>query len=364
MILVIFLFDLSSTDQYHPFKWLYTTTHSLTHYYFIALGDKDFVVEEGNEIYCRACGEGQDALLLCDSCPKSFCSRCIGNMFGQAELRRIASLDDRWHCFVCSPLPIVDLCMRNGWDHHYATKRTESVVVTTAAAAIDRKSTKRSSVIHYDVSNGREKFDIPVVNEVDNALPPTDFTYICSPVAGPNVVLANDPSTMKCCSCVDNCRDPLICECAIMSGGVTYDSNGVLLQERPGAIYECNYRCSCHKSRCSNRVVGNGPRLRLEVFRCDDPRKGWGLRCQDDIDRGTFVADYIGLVIPEREADIVGLTSSDEYLYTVDFWGRTKASQIIKSLGTILTNVIIYILIRWTNISIKFYSSIVDQHSL
>lgn len=149
-----------------------------------------------------------------------------------------------------------------------------------------------------------------------------------------------------------------------MSGGVTYDSNGVLLQERPGAIYECNYRCSCHKSRCSNRVVGNGPRLRLEVFRCDDPRKGWGLRCQDDIDRGTFVADYIGLVIPEREADIVGLTSSDEYLYTVDFWGRTKASQIIKSLGTILTNVIICLLIRWTNISIKFYSSIVDQHSL
>jgi hypothetical protein len=35
-----------------------------------------------NEIYCRWCGEGQGELLLCDSCPKSFCSGCITRNFG------------------------------------------------------------------------------------------------------------------------------------------------------------------------------------------------------------------------------------------------------------------------------------------
>ena len=90
----------------------------------------EFTVQGGNEIYCRwwvglllflllysvcvgsidneknllytclpvRCGEGEGQLILCDSCPKSFCVRCLENNFGAAEIRRILELDDRWNC--------------------------------------------------------------------------------------------------------------------------------------------------------------------------------------------------------------------------------------------------------------------------
>jgi hypothetical protein len=32
------------------------------------------------------------------------------------------------------------------------------------------------------------------------------------------------------------------------------------------------------------------------VFRCPEKRKGWGVRCIDDLQAGTFVIDYVGEV--------------------------------------------------------------------
>ena len=89
-------------------------------------------------------------------------------------------------------------------------------------------------------------------------------------------------------------------------------------------------------------MIGNGPQLPLEVFRCKDPRKGWGLRCKDDIypgnkktasrivysgsearsnllafvaflilircDAGTYVADYIGEVMQESLVETRGMS--------------------------------------------------------
>lgn len=43
---------------------------------------------------------------------------------------------------------------------------------------------------------------------------------------------------------------------------------------------------------CQNRVVQHGPQVRLQVFKTE--KKGWGVRCLDDIDRGTFVCIYSG----------------------------------------------------------------------
>ena len=43
----------------------------------------EFTIDEtNNEIYCRWCGTGSGKLILCDSCPKSFCSGCIERNFG------------------------------------------------------------------------------------------------------------------------------------------------------------------------------------------------------------------------------------------------------------------------------------------
>lgn len=280
----------------------------------------EFTIEDGNEIYCRLCGEGEEQLILCDTCPKSFCARCIESTVGKSELRRIQGLSDRWHCFVCSPQPIQDLCIKNGWKYH---QQAQAV-----------KKFARKGVVFADISRGREKFEIPVINEVDKAPPPLDFVYVTEPVAGEGVVLSNNPEHLGCCSCTDNCRDPTKCECALMMGGsFCYDSTGIIMTEKPNGIYECNSRCACNINRCKNRVVGNGPHLRLEVFRCDNPLKGWGVRCKNDIYPGTYITDYLGEILLEEDSEKRGLMLNDEYLLTQDFWGRSCALDKMAELG-------------------------------
>lgn len=61
-------------------------------------------------------------------------------------------------------------------------------------------------------------------------------------------------------------------------------------------LYECHPYCRCHAYGCKNRVVSKGVHLRLQVFRCEEKGKGWGVRCQDPIEQGTFICDYIGEV--------------------------------------------------------------------
>lgn len=59
-----------------------------------------------------------------------------------------------------------------------------------------------------------------------------------------------------------------------------------------GSIYECSLLCKCNRRMCQNRVVQHGPQVRLQVFKTE--KKGWGVRCLDDIDKGTFVCIYSG----------------------------------------------------------------------
>lgn len=283
----------------------------------------EFVVEDGNEIFCRWCGQGEEGnLLLCDTCPKSFCVRCVRTNFGVGEVERIRNLSDRWCCFICSPQSFRDLCMKHGWQG----------VGQEASDKMARRA-RQAGVVNYDISRGREKFEIPAINTVDDEPGPSLFIYVNKPVAGEGTKLTNNPNFLSCCSCTDNCSDPSTCECIINSGGLSYDHTGRLLVDRPAGIYECNYRCACNVKLCRNRVVSNGPSQRLEVFRCADPNKGWGVRCKDPLPPGTFIADYIGEIMAESAADQRGLSICDEYLYSLDCWGRSQACQRLNELG-------------------------------
>jgi histone-lysine N-methyltransferase SETDB1 len=81
-------------------------------------------------------------------------------------------------------------------------------------------------------------------------------------------------------------------------------------------IFECNPNCKCDH-RCSNRVVQNGISLRLQLFKTNN--KGWGLRCLDDIPKGTFVCTYAGDILTESQSDIRGKELGDEYFAELDF---------------------------------------------
>jgi hypothetical protein len=292
-----------------------------------------FEIDEGetNEKYCRWCGEGEGGLLLCDNCPKSFCQRCLGNNFGLQEVERIASLKDQWVCVLCSPQLLEDLIQKNQWDKlSIGTKK--AVKPPTSKPLKGRILPESKNIVCHDISRGREKIEIPVINEVDSAPAPLDFIYVNQPVVNYGIQISNNPDFLLCCTCTDGCRDPTVCECAKASGGPSYDLDGRLLCDKI-CIYECNYKCKCHVEKCKNRVVGKGPRLKLELFRCSDPNKGWGVRCKTDIPAGTYIADYLGELVTDKQAERHGLERSDEYLFNLDAWARDKAVQLVHDLG-------------------------------
>ena len=103
-------------------------------------------------------------------------------------------------------------------------------------------------------------------------------------------------------------------------------------------LYECNSQCACRKT-CLNRVAQRPLKLRLQVrgklicainilfssvfflsifklFRTE--KRGWGIRCLDDIPKGEFICVYAGHLLTEQAANEDGKTYGDEYLAELD----------------------------------------------
>lgn len=52
---------------------------------------------------------------------------------------------------------------------------------------------------------------------------------------------------------------------------------GLMREEKIGSrfpVYECHEKCGC-RAACSNRVVGNGRKIPLVIFKTKD--RGWGM---------------------------------------------------------------------------------------
>uniref|UniRef100_A0A8D2L7H4 Uncharacterized protein n=1 Tax=Varanus komodoensis TaxID=61221 RepID=A0A8D2L7H4_VARKO len=90
-----------------------------------------------------------------------------------------------------------------------------------------------------------------------------------------------------------------------------------LCRPLPNGIYECSLLCSCDKKMCQNRLVQHGIQVRLQVFKTE--KKGWGVRCLDDIDKGTFVCTYAGKLMHRNEKD-----TKDRFRSYTLFSGKRK----------------------------------------
>ncbi|RMC07147.1 hypothetical protein DUI87_16603 [Hirundo rustica rustica] len=119
-------------------------------------------------------------------------------------------------------------------------------------------------VFEFDISDGAESVPVSFCNNLDHARLPY-FKYRKS--SWPRGYYLNNFSSLfvDSCDCTDGCID---------------------------RIYECSVLCRCDKLMCQNRVVQHGIQVRLQVFNTE--KKGWGVRCLDDIDKGTFVCTYSG----------------------------------------------------------------------
>uniref|UniRef100_A0A674HW02 Histone-lysine N-methyltransferase SETDB2 n=1 Tax=Terrapene triunguis TaxID=2587831 RepID=A0A674HW02_9SAUR len=170
---------------------------------------------------------------------------------------------------------------------------------------------REALVFDFDISNGAESVPISFCNEVDSARLPY-FKY--RKASWPRGYYLNNFSSMflDSCDCTDGCTDRSKCACLQLtakgcSENSASPSNRASCGYRykrldgpvPSGIYECNLSCKCDRMRCQNRVAQHGIQVRLQVFNTD--RKGWGVRCLDDIDKGTFVCTYSGRLMSRAE---------------------------------------------------------------
>jgi hypothetical protein len=176
-------------------------------------------------------------------------------------------------------------------DHHTAN--------VAKVAQIDQEFAK-------DMSRGLESVPVTVSSgkDCDGAPPPVlSYTVRNLDSDGVNSSLFNIHE-MDYCTCDGLCND--VATCACLQSGRNYTFNGTLIPSiKQHEIHECNMRCACSVRRCSNRVVGKGLGVKLEVFRtiagAGAPTKGkrkqyrWGVRTLEFIPENAFVCEITGV---------------------------------------------------------------------
>uniref|UniRef100_A0A8C0K0V3 [histone H3]-lysine(9) N-methyltransferase n=1 Tax=Canis lupus dingo TaxID=286419 RepID=A0A8C0K0V3_CANLU len=166
-----------------------------------------------------------------------------------------------------------------------------------------------------DIARGYERIPIPCVNAVDSEPCPSNYKYVSQNCVTSPMNIDRNITHLQYCVCIDDCSSSN-CMCGQLSMRCWYDKDGRLLPEfnmaEPPLIFECNHACSCWRS-CRNRVVQNGLRARLQLYRTQN--MGWGVRSLQDIPLGTFVCEYVGELISDSEADV---REEDSYLFDLD----------------------------------------------
>ncbi|XP_058104083.1 histone-lysine N-methyltransferase, H3 lysine-9 specific SUVH5-like [Magnolia sinica] len=175
----------------------------------------------------------------------------------------------------------------------------------------EAKKSKRSAVREGlcldDISNGGERIPICAVNTIDSQHP-LPFKYRTKMVY-PSWC---QPTLSKGCDCTNGCSDKEKCICVIKNGGeIPFNHDGAIVEAKP-LVYECGPSCKCPPS-CYNRVSQHGIRFLLEIFKTKS--RGWGVRSLNSIPSGSFVCEYTGELLDEKEAE--QRTGNDEYLFDI-----------------------------------------------
>ncbi|XP_040168998.1 histone-lysine N-methyltransferase eggless [Anopheles arabiensis] len=192
-----------------------------------------------------------------------------------------------------------------------------------------------------DLSFGLEPMPVHCVNNYDNKQPPPcEYSTERIPTEGVNLNL--DKEFLCGCDCEDDCMDKSKCQCwQLTLAGAKYglkknqDINTVgyhykrLMSHLSTGIYECNVQCKCKKDKCLNRVVQNSLQTKLQVFNTHN--KGWGIRCLNDVPKGSFICIYAGHLLTEETSNrIIDMSedkSGDEYFADLDFIETVEKSK-------------------------------------
>ncbi|KFY18377.1 hypothetical protein V493_08667 [Pseudogymnoascus sp. VKM F-4281 (FW-2241)] len=182
-------------------------------------------------------------------------------------------------------------------------------------------------------------YPVTVINNVDNATFPEGFHFIENSILRDGVTRADAGFKMGCVCAKEGDCEYNGCYC-LQDVEVKKNKLGVpkkvnaYLSKGPKAgclrkdildsrlvLYECHDSCACSKE-CSNRIVEQGRKVPLEIFRTADGR-GWGVRSSVTIKEGQFVDTYVGEIITSAEAqrrreDSRVAQRKDVYLFALD----------------------------------------------
>ncbi|XP_049538184.1 histone-lysine N-methyltransferase eggless [Anopheles darlingi] len=182
-----------------------------------------------------------------------------------------------------------------------------------------------------DVSNGLEYTPVSCVNYFDDTKPPPcEYSTKRIPTEGVNLNL--DEDFLACCDCEDDCFDKSKCQCwqltiegaKFLSPEQPIESIGYVYKRLEESvmtgIYECNARCKC-KMDCLNRVVQHPLLTKLQIFKTSN--RGWGIRCLNDIAKGSFICVYSGHLITDEASNEICAQNEDqtgdEYYAELDY---------------------------------------------
>ncbi|XP_045878612.1 histone-lysine N-methyltransferase EHMT1 isoform X5 [Meles meles] len=243
------------------------------------------------------------------------------NVHGDSPLH-IAAREDRYACVLLFLSRDSDVTLKNKegetplqcaslhsqvWDALHTSRALRD-------AAPDRPAPTERTVSR-DIARGYERIPIPCVNAVDGEPCPSNYKYVSQNCVTSPMNIDRNITHLQYCVCIDDCSSSK-CMCGQLSMRCWYGKDGRLLPEfnmaEPPLIFECNHACSCWRS-CRNRVVQNGLRARLQLYRTQN--MGWGVRSLQDIPLGTFVCEYVGELISDSEADV---REEDSYLFDLD----------------------------------------------
>ncbi|XP_050381863.1 histone-lysine N-methyltransferase SUVR4 [Argentina anserina] len=196
-----------------------------------------------------------------------------------------------------------------------------------------------------DITKSTEKVAISLVDEKGSESLPK-FNYIPQNTiyddAHLNISLSRIADEDCCLDCSGDClSSPVPCACAHETGGeFVYTPEGLLKEEflckrlsvileleKQEQVYcldcprekyknadmperckghpvrkfikECWLKCGCDM-QCGNRVVQRGISCKLQVF-WTTQGKGWGLRTLEDLEKGSFVCEYVGEILTNTE---------------------------------------------------------------
>ncbi|XP_043540014.1 histone-lysine N-methyltransferase SETDB1-like [Chiloscyllium plagiosum] len=169
---------------------------------------------------------------------------------------------------------------------------------------VDRKFQPQKPFYYIrDITRGAEDVPLSCVNEIDTT-PPPQVAYSKERIPGEGVFINTHADFLVGCVCTDGCKDRSKCACLQLTTQATACNPGGQINHNAGyqskrldeclptGIYECNKQCKCNEGMCTNRLVQHGLQVRLQLFKTQN--KGWGIRCLDDIAKGSFVCIYAG----------------------------------------------------------------------